>query len=85
MIEAIKISRLLPDVFSGMEETEKIRSSQIWEEPSFVFRRGCRLCVQAESGSGKSSLLNFIFGNRTDYRGDIFFDEVNVRSFGVER
>ena len=38
-----------------------------------------------ESGSGKSSLLNFIFGNRTDYRGDIFFDEVNVRSFGVER
>ena len=85
MIEAIKISRLLPDVFSAMEETEKIRSSQIWEEPSFVFRRGSRLCVQAESGSGKSSLLNFIFGNRTDYRGDIFFDEVNVRSFGVER
>lgn len=39
------------------------------EEPSFIFQRGCRLCIQAESGSGKSSLLSFIFGTRQDYKG----------------
>ncbi len=85
MIENIKTSHLLPCVFTGMEETEKIRSSQIWEEPSFVFRRGCRLCIQAESGSGKSSLLSFIFGNRTDYKGSIWFDDVNVMSLNTDQ
>ncbi len=85
MLETITIKNLLPTVFVGMEDTEKIRSSQIWEEPSFVFRRGCRLCVQAESGSGKSSLLSFIFGNRRDYEGEILFDGEDVRNFGVDR
>ncbi len=83
MLETITIRNLLPTVFVGMEDTDRIRSSQIWEEPSFVFHRGCRLCVQAESGSGKSSLLSFIFGNRTDYNGEILFDGEDVKSFGV--
>ena len=52
MLETITISNLLPLVFSGMEQTEKISSSQIWDEPSFIFQRGCRLCFQGESGSG---------------------------------
>ena len=83
MIETIKISRLLPDVFSGMEETEKIRSSQIWEEPSFVFHRGCRLCLHAESGNGKSSLLHFIYGSRKDYKGSILFDGTDISALSI--
>lgn len=83
MIDKIVIQNLLPRVFAGMEKTEKICSSQIWEEQSFVFHRGCRLCIQAESGSGKSSLLNFVFGNRTDYKGDILFDNVNIKTLNV--
>lgn len=82
-MDRITISHLLPRVFVGMENSDKIRSSQIWEEPSFVFERGCRLCVQAESGSGKSSLLSYIFGTRTDYRGQILFDGRDVRSLSV--
>lgn len=85
MLKSITIKNLLPSVFVGMEDTEKIRSSQIWEEQSFVFQRGCRLCVQAESGSGKSSLLSFIFGNRTDYKGEILFDGEDIRTFSVEQ
>lgn len=85
MLETITIKSLLPVVFSGMEDTEKIRSSQVWGEPSFVFQRGCRMCVQAESGSGKSSLLNFIFGNRTDYHGEILFDGSNIRTLSIAR
>lgn len=69
MIDSIEIRSLLPLVFRGMEDSESIRTSQIWEVPSFIFRRGCRLCVRAESGAGKSSLLSFIYGNRRDYSG----------------
>ena len=82
-MEAIEERSLLPKVFSGMEDTDKIRSSQIWEEQSFVLRRGCRVCIQAESGSGKSSLLSFIFGVRNDYNGEILFDGTDIRTISV--
>ena len=83
MIEQIEIRNLLPCVFAGMEDTDRIRSSQIWEEPSFVFRRGCRLCVHAESGNGKSSLLHFIYGNRKDYKGSILFDGTDISALSI--
>ena len=82
-MEAIEVRSLLPKVFSGMEDTDKICSSQIWEEQSFVLRRGCRVCIQAESGSGKSSLLSFIFGVRNDYNGEILFDGTDIRTISV--
>ena len=63
MTEAIEVRSLLPKVFSGMEDTEKIRSSQIWGEQSFVIRRGCRICIQAESGSGKSTVAKALMGH----------------------
>ena len=79
----ITISHLLPNVFKGMEETSQIRNSRIWEAPPFTFNRGCRICIHAESGGGKSSLLSFIYGNRNDYSGEIFFDEHNIRELNV--
>lgn len=85
MIEQITIQNLLPNVFLGMENTEKIRFSQVWEKPSFVFRRGCRICLQAESGSGKSSLLSFICGLRSDYKGAILFNNTDTRSLTTAR
>lgn len=85
MIETIRLEHLLPLVFRGMEDTEAIRRSQVWEADSLLFERGCRICVQAESGGGKSSLLSFIYGNRSDYKGEIFFDKENIRSFDIPR
>lgn len=82
-MDSITIKKLLPNVFKGMEDTEQIRQSRIWEAPPFTFRRGCRICVHAESGGGKSSLLSFIYGNRNDYTGEILFDDVNVRTFNI--
>lgn len=85
MINEIVIKQLLPCVFKGMEETERIRTSQIWEVPCFIFEKGCKICIQAESGCGKSSLLSFIFGNRSDYSGQILFDGTDIRTFGIGR
>lgn len=68
-----------------MENTSRIRESRIWEVPSLSFKRGCRICIHAESGGGKSSLLSFIFGNRDDYKGDILFDNQNIREFNINK
>ena len=84
-METITISHLLPNVFKGMEATSQIRESRIWDAPPFIFRRGCRLCIHAESGGGKSSLLSFIYGNRTDYSGEILFDDKNIRDFSIAK
>ena len=83
-IEKITLRQLLPLVFSGMENTEIIRASRIWEEPPFDLVRGCRICIHAESGCGKSSLMNFLYGSRQDYKGEILFDGLNIRDLGVE-
>lgn len=82
-MNSITLRNLLPLVFRGMENTETIRTSRIWEVPSFTISRGCRMCVQAESGSGKSSLLSFIYGNRSDYSGTILFDSTDIRTLGA--
>lgn len=66
-----------------MEGTTRIRESQIWEVPSFTFERGERICLRAESGAGKSSLLSFIYGNREDYEGEILFNGENIRKFDI--
>ena len=85
MIDNITIDHLLPNVFIGMENTSRIRESRIWEAPPFTFTRDCRLCIHAESGGGKSSLLSFIYGNRDDYKGTITFDNVNIRKFDIKK
>ncbi len=84
-IETITIKNLLPLVFRGMEVSDSIKRSQVWLVPELTFKKGCRLCIQAESGGGKSSLLSFIYGNRNDYQGDILFNGENTRNFGVDR
>lgn len=81
MPTTIEIKHLLPRVFRGMEGMTG--GSQIWLTDSFVFRKGCKICIHAESGGGKSSLLSFIFGNRHDYDGTILMDGKDIRTFGT--
>ncbi|MDE5561123.1 MAG: ATP-binding cassette domain-containing protein [Bacteroidaceae bacterium] len=84
-MHSIELRHLLPIVFKGMEDSERIRTSQIWEVPSFVFAKGCRICIHAESGCGKSSLLSFIYGNRSDYSGKILFNGKDTKKFRVQQ
>ncbi|MBQ0008488.1 MAG: ATP-binding cassette domain-containing protein [bacterium] len=82
-IDNITVSGLLPLVFRGMEATDRISNSNVWLVPELVFGKGCRVCIQAESGSGKTSLLNFIFGARRDYVGDIRFNGQDIRNLSI--
>lgn len=84
MINRIDLLSTLPDVFAGMEAEEPVSRSQIWLRDVSLERPG-RYMIEAESGTGKSSLCSFIYGMRADYRGTILFDGVDVRSFTPEQ
>lgn len=85
MIDKISLHNLLPRVFDGMQGEAAIERSQIWLRPEVSFERGCRISIEAESGSGKSSLLSFIYGNRRDYLGSILFDGCRIRDLSTEQ
>ena len=58
--------------------------SDIWLK-SISFERGKNYLVRAESGTGKSSLCSYIYGQRGDYRGVISFDNEDISCFNSAR
>lgn len=64
-------------------EEEKIARSAIWGK-SLTFSHGEKIQVIAPSGSGKTSLIHFLYGLRKDYSGEISFDKKNISSFFPE-
>lgn len=82
-IDSIKLCGLLPQVFDNASGRERFASSQVMLAPEVVLRRGSVYCVNASSGTGKTSLCGFIYGSRRDYVGDIFFDSTAARSLSV--
>lgn len=84
MIKEIKLLKTLPAVFVGSEDEPPVATSQVWLH-DVVFSRGERRLIEAESGTGKSSLCSYIYGARTDYRGVIEIDGEDVASFSIDR
>ena len=64
-------------------EKEKISHSQVWNS-SVVFHAGEKIQLVAPSGSGKTSLIHFLYGLRKDYVGNIFYDNKSITSFTAE-
>lgn len=75
----IKLARVLPTFI----ETEKTSRSQIWGN-DIVFNKNENVQVVAPSGSGKTSLVHFIYGLRKDYAGAIYYDQADISSFDME-
>ena len=61
-----------------------IKTKDILIHQPIHFERGKNYCVEAASGIGKSSLLHFIGGFRTDYEGAITLDGRNIRTFSAD-
>ncbi|MFR9165790.1 MAG: ATP-binding cassette domain-containing protein [Dysgonomonas sp.] len=72
----ISLRKVIPNVFSDAE----VVNSGIWSI-DVDFERGKSYLIEAASGKGKSSLCSFIYGYRSDYKGDINFSSKNIRSF----
>lgn len=71
------LDKVVPDFIS-------IKSSEIWGNKISI-QPGVHLHIVAPSGSGKTSLMHFIYGIRKDYSGDILWNEKNLKSFSDEQ
>ena len=80
----IELKNLLPDVFRGAEKEPPVSLSELWLR-DFAFEKGQTYLIVAESGTGKSSLCSYIYGNRHDYQGRILFDGIDSRRNGIAR
>lgn len=80
-IDTIRLIGAVPEVFVG--DGDKAQSD-VWYT-DVALRRGESYCIDAASGTGKTSLCSFIFGVRRDYAGQILFNSTDIRSFNIAR
>ena len=79
-MEKIHLQHVLPKVF--LQRTDIV--SDVWlKDVSFEKER--LYLVEANSGTGKSSLCSFIYGYRNDYEGKILFDEEDSRQYTISQ
>ena len=74
-MDKIYLNNTLPDIFLS---DNKI-CSEIWKQ-DICFERGQYYLIEANSGTGKSSLCSYLYGYRDDYSGAIQFDESSIRN-----
>lgn len=72
-MDKIQVNHVIPDFISDTENSV----SEIWSK-EVIFCRGEKYLIRAASGKGKSSLFSYIFGERTDFTGDIFLDQAKT-------
>lgn len=75
----IQLRNVAPDYI----ETEKRKDSDIWAQ-NISIMKGERLHIVAPSGSGKTSLMHFIYGVRKDYSGSIFYDDHDIKKISTD-
>ncbi|WP_231372738.1 ATP-binding cassette domain-containing protein [Aureivirga sp. CE67] len=56
-----------------MSEAE-VKASDIYLQLRVVFEKGKKYLIKANSGHGKTSILNFIYGNNLNFEGEIKYD-----------
>ncbi len=76
----ISLQQVVPDFF----ETGKSNGSQLWNQ-SLSFSTGENIHIVAPSGSGKTSLIHFLYGLRKDYSGHILYDNNDIKNFDAEK
>jgi putative ABC transport system ATP-binding protein len=64
-------------------EKEKWETSQIWQK-RVTIEKGEHLHIVAPSGSGKTSLIHFIYGLRKDYNGSVLYDDTDIKKLSTE-
>ncbi|MEE9349407.1 MAG: ATP-binding cassette domain-containing protein [Flavobacteriaceae bacterium] len=63
----------------------EINASDIYLQKNIVFNSGEFYLIKANSGNGKSSLLNFIYGVNSNYSGKITFSTNDQSSFKIDK
>ncbi|HET6993350.1 MAG TPA: ATP-binding cassette domain-containing protein [Chitinophagaceae bacterium] len=74
------VRQLLPAYF----DKSVTQVSEIWGK-EWVVEKNDYIKIVAPSGSGKSSLINFLYGLRTDYTGTISYAGKDLSRFSLEQ
>ena len=77
-MKEIRLKGVVPEIFAERKDIV----SDIWHADA-VFERGKTYLIEAASGTGKSSLCSYLYGQRGDYRGEIYFDGEDVKRYGI--
>lgn len=77
-MDRITLQDALPKVF--LHRTDIV--SDIWKTQA-VFERGQLYLVEANSGTGKSSMCSYIIGYRHDFEGKILFDNDDIKQYST--
>ncbi len=79
-MDKIQLKNTLPNVFAARTDIH----SDIWLQ-DVEFEKDKLYLVEANSGTGKSSLCSFIYGYRNDYQGQILFDGEDTRAYSISK
>jgi len=75
----IKLQNFIP---SPLAETFS-HSSDIWKKDELILNNQFITSIVSASGKGKSSLLSSIYGERKDFEGSIFIDNIDTKSIDL--
>ena len=75
----INLQEIVPDYI----DKKNSNGSQVWSK-NLMINKGEHLHIVAPSGTGKTSLIHFIYGLRKDYSGNISYDNTNIKKLSVE-
>jgi putative ABC transport system ATP-binding protein len=76
----VALNNIIPEFL----EKEKIEHSEIWGQ-KLHFNQGEKIHIIAPSGSGKTSLVHFLYGLRKDFTGEIILNNCPIKSFTPSR
>jgi putative ABC transport system ATP-binding protein len=60
-----------------------LSAESCWKKES-VIDSGNRYLVEAPSGTGKTTLVNIIYGTRRDYEGNVLMDGKDIAGFSID-
>ena len=76
----ISLQNVSPTFF----EPGKVNGSGVWNK-NVSFSKGENIHIIAPSGSGKTSLIHFLYGLRNDYTGKLCYDDADIKDFDAEK
>lgn len=76
----IRLHNVVPEIFAQREGLQ----SDIWLQ-DITLQRGKSYLIRAVSGTGKSSLCSYLYGQRGDFHGEILFDGENITSYNISQ
>lgn len=76
----LQLQHILPTYF----EQSRTQTSEVWGK-DLTFQKGELVKIVAPSGSGKTSLVHFLYGMRHEYQGTIAYNGSTTKNLSIEQ